>query len=324
MRVFVAGATGVLGRRIVPLLVENGHEVVGMTRSPEKAGGLRAAGAEPVVADALDAGAVMAAVRAARPEVVVHELTDLSSIGGMRRLDRAFAGTNRLRTEGTDHLVAAARAAGARRLVAQSFGGFPYAREGAAVKTEADPLDPDPPGPFRSSLEAIVHLESAVLGAQGLEGVVLRYGGLYGPGTSIAPGGEHSELVRRRRFPVVGNGAGVWSFVHVDDAATATVAAIERGAPGVYNVVDDEPAAVAEWLPELAAALGAKPPMRVPAWMGRLLASEYVVVIMTEARGASNAKAKAELGWHPAVTSWRRGFHELFEPRPVSRTASSR
>ena len=210
MRVFIAGATGVIGRRIVPLLVADGHEVVGMTRSPAKAGGLRAAGAEPVVADALDAGAVMEAVLKARPEVVVHELTDLSSAGGsMRRLDRAFAGTNRLRTEGTDHLVAGARAAGARRLVAQSFGGWRYAREGAAVMTEDEPLDPDIPGPFRSSLAAILHLESTVLGARDLEGLVLRYGGFYGPGTSVDVGGEHSELVRRGRFPLVGNGAGV-------------------------------------------------------------------------------------------------------------------
>jgi nucleoside-diphosphate-sugar epimerase len=318
MRVFVAGATGVLGRRIVPLLVANGHEVVGMTRSPEKADGLRAAGAEPAVADALDAGAVMAALRAARPEVVVHELTDLSTLGSMRRLDRAFAGTNRLRTEGTDHLVAAAQAAGARRLVAESFAGWQYARDGAAVKTEADPLDLDPPGPFRTTLEAIVHLESAVLGARGLEGVVLRYGGLYGPGTSIDVGGEHSEMVRRRRFPLVGNGAGVWSFVHVDDAARATVAAIEGGAPGIYNVVDDDPAAVSEWLPALAAALGAKPPRRVSTWAARLLAGESAVVMMTQVRGASNAKARAELGWTPAVPSWRRGFRDLFEPRSAS------
>jgi 2-alkyl-3-oxoalkanoate reductase len=321
MRVFIAGATGVIGRRVVPLLVADGHEVVGMTRSPAKAEGLRAAGAEPVVADALDAGAVMEAVQRARPEVVVHELTDLSSVGtSMRRLDRAFAGTNRLRTEGTDHLVAAARAAGARRLVAQSFGAWRYAREGAAVMTEEDPLDPDPPGPFRIPLAALLHLESAVLGAPDLEGVVLRYGGLYGPGTTIDVGGEHSELVRRRRFPLVGDAGGVWSFIHTDDAATATVAAIQRGAPGIYNVVDDEPAAVAEWLPALAAALGAKPPRRIPAWVARLLAGELPVVMMTQVRGASNAKAKAELGWTPQVPSWRQGFRELFAPRSASRT----
>jgi 2-alkyl-3-oxoalkanoate reductase len=308
MRIFVAGATGVLGRRLVPLLVEGGHQVTAMTRTAGKAAGLRQAGAEPVVADALDRDAVAAAVAAARPEVVVHQLTDLAGTTSFRRFDREFAATNRLRTEGTDHLVAAARAAGARRLVAQSFAGWPFARVGGPVKTEDDPLDPDPPAELRRTLEAIRHLEAAVLGAEGLEGVVLRYGGFYGPGTSAGEGGFMLDDLRRRRFPMVGAGTGVWSFVHIDDAAAATAAAVERGAPGIYQIVDDEPAPVSAWLPVLAAAAGARPPRRVPAWVARLLAGEHAVVLMTEVRGASNAKARRELGWRPAHPSWRQGF----------------
>ncbi len=308
MRIFVAGATGVLGRRLVPLLVAGGHQVAAMTRSPGKAAGLRAAGAEPVVADALDREAVLGAVAAARPEVVVHQLTDLAATINFRKFDAGFAATHRLRTEGTDHLLEAARAAGARRLVAQSFAGWPFARIGGPVKTEDDPLDPDPPAELRRTLDAIRHLEAAVLGAQGIEGVVLRYGGFYGPGTSAGAGGYMLDDLRRRRFPIVGAGTGVWSFVHIDDAATATVAAVERGAPGLYQVVDDDPAPVAEWLPALAAAAGARPPRRVPVWLARLLAGEHGVVLMNEVRGADNAKAKRELGWRPAYPSWRQGF----------------
>jgi 2-alkyl-3-oxoalkanoate reductase len=308
MRIFVAGATGALGRRLVPLLVANGHQVTGMTRTPGKAAGLRAAGADPVVADALDRDAVGRVVAAARPEVVVHQLTDLAGMTNFRRLDEGFAGTNRLRTEGTDHLVAAARAAGARRLVAQSFAGWPFARVGGPVKTEDDALDPDPPAELRRTLDAIRHLESAVLGAEGLEGIVLRYGGFYGPGTSASEGGAMVDDLRRRRFPMVGAGTGVWSFVHIDDAATATVAAVERGAPGVYQIVDDDPAPVSAWLPVLAAATGAPPPRRVPAWLARLLGGEHGVVLMTQARGASNAKAKRDLAWRPAYPTWRQGF----------------
>jgi nucleoside-diphosphate-sugar epimerase len=226
----------------------------------------------------------------------------------MRYFDRDFALTNRLRSEGTDHLLAAAQASGARRFVAQSFAGWPYARAGATVKSEEDPLDPDPPAAFRRTLAAIRHLEDAVLGAHGVDGVVLRYGAFYGPGTSLGEGGAHLETVRRRRFPIVGSGAGVWSFVHIDDAAAATAAAVERGAPGVYNVVDDEPAPVAEWLPALAAAHGAKPPLHVPAFVGRLVAGAHTVALMTEIRGASNAKARRELGWQPRYPSWREGF----------------
>ena len=311
MKVFVAGATGVIGNRLVPLLCDGGHEVTAMTRSPAKADSLRELGADPVVADGLDPDAVVRAVSAARPDVVVHQMTALSQMGGnLRRFDRDFLLTNRLRIEGTDALLAAARQSGTRRFVAQSFAGWPYAREGGWVKTEDDPLDPSPPPAMRRTVAAIGHLERAVTSAEGIEGVVLRYGSFYGPGTSISVGGQHAELVRRRRFPIVGNGAAHWSFLHVDDAAAATLAAIQGGAPGVYNIVDDEPAPVSEWLPHLASALGAKPPRRVPLWVGRLATGDVGVSLMTEARGASNAKAKRELGWRPRYGSWRSGFRE--------------
>jgi nucleoside-diphosphate-sugar epimerase len=308
MRIFVAGATGALGRRLVPLLVSAGHQVTAMTRSPGKTAGLRAAGAAPVVADALDRDDLLRVVAAARPEVVVHQLTDLAGTTNLKKFDAGFAATNRLRTEGTDNLLAAARAAGARRLVAQSFAGWPFARLGGPVKTEEDPLDPDPPAELRRTLDAIRHLEAAVLGAEGIEGVVLRYGGFYGPGTSAGAGGYLLDDLRRRRLPIVGAGTGVWSFIHIDDAAAATVAAVERGAPGLYQIVDDDPAPVSEWLPALAEAAGARPPRRVPVWAARLLAGEHGVILMTEIRGADNAKAKRELGWRPAYPSWRQGF----------------
>jgi nucleoside-diphosphate-sugar epimerase len=314
MKIFVAGASGALGSRLVPLLVERGHQVVGMTRSSEKAADLRAVGAEPVIADGLDRAAVLRAVRQARPEVVVHQLTALAGATSLRKFDKAFALTNRLRTEGTDHLLAAARAVGVKRLVAQSFAGWPFARVGGPVKNEDDPLDPNPPAELRRTLDAIRHLESAVLGAEGLEGVVLRYGGFYGPGTSAGDGGFMLDEIRRRGFPIVGGGTGVWSFVHIDDAAAATTAAVDRGAPGLYNIVDDDPAPVSAWLPALAAAIGAKPPRRVPAWVGRLAAGEHGVVLLTQVRGASNAKAKRELGWKPSYPSWRQGFRTGLGP----------
>ncbi|MQA73857.1 MAG: NAD-dependent epimerase/dehydratase family protein [Solirubrobacterales bacterium] len=308
MRVFVAGATGAVGKRLVPALIEAGHEVTGMTRSPQRADAVRAAGAEAVIADALDRAAVIAAVSAARPEVVVHELTAIRAVLNPKRLDEEFAETNRLRTEGTDNLLAAAREAGARRLVAQSFGGWPYAREGGPVKSEDDPLDPHPPGPARRTLDAIRHLEAAVTEAEGVEGIVLRYGAFYGPGTSLGADGENTDLVRRRRFPIVAGGTGVWSLVHIDDAASATVVAIERGAPGIYNVCDDEPAPVNEWLPALAEAIGAKRPRRVPAWMARRPLGEFGFAWMTNVRGASNEKLRSELDWRPRWPSWRQGF----------------
>ena len=309
MRIFLAGATGAIGTPLVPLLVGAGHDLTATTRSPRKADALRAAGAEPVVLDALDRDAVVAAVTAARPDVIVHQLTALSDMRDLRNFDRAFAMTNRLRTEGLDHLLAGARAAGGTaRLVAQSYAGWPCARTGGPVKTEDDPLDPTPVPSMSETHAAIRRLEATVSEA---EGIALRYGGLYGPGSGIAPGGEQVELVRKRRFPIVGDGAGVWSFLHTHDAAAATLAAIERGAPGVYNVVDDDPAPARDWLPVLAAAAGAKPPRRVPRWLGRLAAGEAVVTLMTEIRGASNAKAKRELGWTPAHPSWRQGFREV-------------
>jgi nucleoside-diphosphate-sugar epimerase len=307
MKVFVAGATGAIGKQLVPRLVAAGHDVTGMTRSESKQALVYELGAVPVVADALDGDAVAAAVARARPDVIVHELTAIGALD-LRNFDRTFAFTNRLRTEGTDHLLSAGQAVGVKRFVAQSYAAWPYERRGTAVKTEEDPLDPSPVRRMRESMQAIRHLEQAVLGAAWTEGIVLRYGGFYGPGTSMEPGAEAFEMVRKRRFPVVGDGAGVWSFVHVADAAEATVAAIERGRPGVYNVVDDDPAPVAEWLPVLAKALGSKPPMRVPRFIGRLLAGEPGVVMMTQVRGASNAKAKRELGWTPAHPSWREGF----------------
>jgi nucleoside-diphosphate-sugar epimerase len=305
MKVLVAGATGALGRQLVPKLAARGHEVFGMTRSGSKRELIRGLGATPVVADALDPDAVAKAVAESDPEVIVHQLTALSSSIDMRHFDRDLELTNRLRTEGTDHLLAAGRAIGVKRFVAQSFAGWPFARSGGPVKSEDDPLDPAPPHGMRRALEAIRHLEAAVTGAEWTTGIVLRYGGFYGPGTSIAPEGEHFELIRKRRFPVVGDGGGVWSFIHIEDAADATVAAVEHGSRGIYNVVDDEPAPVAEWLPAIARSVGAKPPRRVPRWLGRLLAGEVATVMMTEVRGASNAKAKRELGWRPAHPSWR-------------------
>lgn len=315
MKVFVAGATGVLGRALVPLLVARGHEVVGMTRSASRQDLVRSLGARPVVADALDPGAVAQAVASAEPEVIVHELTALSgkmSVRDMRHPGRSPLGimTNRLRTEATDHLLAAGRAVGARRFVAQSFAAFRWARFGGPVLTEDDPLDPNPPAALRVPLVGILHVERAVPAIEWGEGLVLRYGGFYGPGTAIsrAPDALMATLVRKRRFPILGDGGGVFSHVHIGDAAAATVAAVDRGQPGIYNVVDDEPAPVREWLPVLASALDAKPPRRIPRWLGRLAAGEAATLMMTDGRGASNAKVKRELGWQPHYASWRLGF----------------
>jgi nucleoside-diphosphate-sugar epimerase len=310
MRIFVAGASGALGRRLVPQLADAGHDVIGMTRSEGKRDLLRDLGAAPVVANALDPDAVGQAVSEAEPEAIVHQLTAIPGALNPRRLDRDFELTNRLRTEGTDHLLSAARASGVRRFVAQSFAPLSYARTGGPVKTESDPLDPDPLPEIRATADAIRHLERAVTGADWVEGIVLRYGGFYGPGTSIAtdPDTEQVAAVRARKFPLVGGGTGVWSFIHIDDAASATVAAVERAAPGVYNVTDDEPARVSEWLPGMAEALGAKPPRRVPRWLGRIVAGKAAVMMMTEMRGASNEKAKRELDWRPGYPSWRQGF----------------
>jgi nucleoside-diphosphate-sugar epimerase len=303
MRVLVAGATGAVGRQLVPQLVTAGHQVIGTTRSAAKLDWLRAAGAEPVVLDGLDAEAVSSAVASAGPEVIVHEMTAIPAEMSFRRFGQTFAATNELRTRGLDLLLAAAAAHGVRRFIAQSYAGWPSIRAGGPVKTEDDPLDPEPPPSMRATLDAIRYLERAVTTAP-LEGLVLRYGSLYGPGASEA----FTRLLRRRQVPVIGNGAGVWSFVHVTDAAAATVAALTDGAPGLYNIVDDEPAPVAEWLPRLAQAAGAKPPWHVPAWIGRLAAGEAGISVMTRVRGSSNAKARRELGWQPAWPTWRDGF----------------
>jgi 2-alkyl-3-oxoalkanoate reductase len=308
MRIFLAGATGAVGKRLVPLLVEAGHEVTGTTRDRQRVHALEAVGARGVVLDALDRDDVMTAVTDAQPDVVIHELTALSGPVNLRRFDEYFSRTNRLRTDGTDNLIAAAVAAGASRIVAQSYTGWPNERSGSLVKTEEDPLDLHPTAASRRSLAAIQHLESAVTGTPGVDGVVLRYGSLYGPGTALGAGGELLEMVRRRQLPVVGGGTGVWSHVHLDDAAQATLLAVEQAAPSVYNVVDDEPAPVSEWLPELAAAIGAKPPRHVPAWLVRPLLGEHGISMMTQIRGSSNAKAKRELGWRLRYPSWREGF----------------
>ncbi len=312
MKIFVAGATGVIGRSLVPLLVRGGHDVVGMTSSAETVEQLRSMGATAVVCDALDAEAVQRAVVEAAPEAIVHQLTRIPQKLDPRRYAEQFAATDRLRTEGTRNLVDAALAAGARRFVAQSVA-FAYTPDGGTTKTEEAPLYLDAPSEFRGRVEAIRELERLVLETPGLDGIVLRYGYFYGPGTAWADGGHMASLVRKRRLPIVGRGTGVWSFVHVDDAAAATLAAVERGPAGVYNVVDDDPAPVAAWLPVYADTLNAKGPFRVPAIIARLGAGKYGAEMMTKARGASNAKAKQELGWRPVYGSWRDGFRANVE-----------
>jgi nucleoside-diphosphate-sugar epimerase len=308
MKVFVAGATGAIGTRLVPLLVARGHEVIGTARSPEKAARLRAQGAEPVAVDLLDRSAVRDAVAAMRPDAIIHEATALTGVTDFKHFDRSLAQTNRLRTVGTDALLAAAGEAGVGRVLAQSFTSWPYARVGGPVKSEEDTLDPDPVASMRESLAAIRHLEQVVTQAGG---IVLRYGTLYG-----SPDDTQVALVRKRRFPIVGDGAGVWSFVHLEDAVAATVLALEDGPPGIYNIVDDEPAPVREWLPALAAEIGAKPPRSVPRWLARLVAGDAGVVLMTDTRGASNAKAKRELGWEPTYPTWRHGFRAAVRAAP--------
>lgn len=315
MRVLVAGATGAVGRPLVRKLVRAGHTVIGMTRIPEKAKTIGSFGAEAVVADGLDLDSVRAAVRSSRPDAIVHEMTDLAGVSDLRRFDAMFASTNRLRSVGIDHLLAAGREAGVKRLVAQSFCGWPYARLGGHVKSEADPLDPDPPRELRRTLHAIRHLEGAVTGSEAPEGIVLRYGTFYGPNTGMFDASFIRQL-RSRRVPLIGTGNGWWSFIHVDDAADATVAALEKGSPGTYNIVDDDPAPVHDWLPALAVMLGAKPLLHVPAWIARVLGGEHLVTMMTEVRAGSNAKARRELGWAPRRRSWRQGFSEIVELLP--------
>ena len=302
MRVFVAGATGALGRHLVPGLVAAGHEVTATTMTPGKVAQLRAAGAEPVVVDGLDREAVIAAVLAAAPEVIVHQMTALAGMRSLRNPDKLFAVTNELRTRGTDNLLAAAARAGTRRVIAQGNCSL-YERSGGPVKTEEDPLESRPFPSAARTLAAIKHVDKTVP-LEVLEGIVLRYGGFYGPGASEIL----VDAVRKRQVPLIGGGAGIWSFIEITDAAAATLAAVDGGAPGVYNVVDSDPAPVAEWLPYLAEVAGAKPPLRMPAWLGRLLAGEFVVAQMTSWRGSSNEKARKELGWEPRYESWREGF----------------
>ncbi|MFD7078228.1 NAD-dependent epimerase/dehydratase family protein [Nocardioides sp. NPDC059952] len=318
MRIFIAGGTGAVGIRMVPLLVAAGHEVYGSTRHDAGLEALAQMGATGIVMDPLDAQSVQDAVAKAEPEVVVHQLTALGSLSGnLRKWDQDFAMTNRLRTEGTDHLLAAARAAEVRRFVAQSFGGgWAHERTGGWVKDETAPLITDPGKEARGTLAAIRHLESAVTAATDpstssghrVEGVVLRYGNFYGPGNATSREGALGEMLRKGKMPVVGGGTGVWSFVHIDDVASATVAALDRGAPGIYHIVDDEPAPVNQWIPLLAEEVGGRNPMRLPAWFARPLIGEFGVALMTSVRGSSNAKAKRELGWTPSYATWREGF----------------
>jgi nucleoside-diphosphate-sugar epimerase len=309
VRIFLAGAGGALGSRLVSQLIDAGHEVYGTHNSPASAERVRGLGATPVALDILDAGAVRRTVLEIQPDAIVHQATALSGAKFGRSLDRTFAATNRLRTEGTDALIAAAWDADVQRFVGQSFAPYRYAREGGPVKTEDDPLDPAPPKNTGETFAAMAHLEIAVTD---FGGIALRYGGFYGAGNDGLV-----EPVRKRQYPIVGTGAGMMSFIHLDDAAAATVLALEHDGPAIYNIVDDEPASVRDWLPVLAEALGAGPPRRFPAWLARLVAGEAVVVMATQARGASNAKAKRELGWAPRYASWRQGFPAAYSSADV-------
>jgi 2-alkyl-3-oxoalkanoate reductase len=313
MRVFVAGASGAIGTRIVPQLIGHGHEVTGTFRSADNAARLRALGAEPVALDLLDAGAVRVAVLDAKPDAIVHQATALAGARFSRSLDRTFAATNRLRTEGTDALLAAAREAGVRRFVGQSYAPFRYAREGSAVKTEDDPLDQDPPAGMRQTFAAMSHLDEAVTAAGG---VVLRYGGFYGPDDDGLAG-----PVRKRQNPIIGDGGGITPFIHLDDAAAATVLALDHDGPAIYNITDDDPAPAREWVPVLAEVLGAKPPWHVPAWLAGIIAGKGAVQVLTRCRGAANDKAKRELGWTLRYPSWREGFIAAYG-RPAARRAA--
>jgi 2-alkyl-3-oxoalkanoate reductase len=313
MKVFVTGGTGAIGRFLLPLLLDKKHDVVALTRSVIKAAKLEESGVTAVIANPLDKQQLTAAVRRAEPDVIIHELTALAAAGNFRKLDEEFALTNRFRTEVTDTLLAAARTIGTRRFIAQSYCGWPYAKKGGPVKSEDDPFDAKPPESFTKTLSAIRSLEDKVRNTTFLEAVALRYGNFYGPGTAIGRGGTVYEMVRKRRLPIIGGGGGIWSFIHVLDAAHATITAMSRGTPGIYNIVDDEPAKVATWLPALAKAIDAKPPYNIPHWLGELLVGKAGVSMMTEIRGCANAKAKRELNWKPVYPSWRIGFVDGLE-----------
>lgn len=308
MKIFVAGSTGAVGKHLLPLLKEKKHEVVALTRTPEKSRLVEELGATPVIADVFNKDELISAIRKAEPEVVIHQLTALTGAGNFKKFDEEFALTNRFRTEVLDTMLEAARSVGSRRFIAQSFSGWPFAREGGPVKTEEDPLDPTPPKSFSKTLAAIRQLEDTIRSAEDVGGIALRYGIFYGPGTGIAKDGNIVEAIKKHKLPLVGDGGGIWSFTHIEDVAGSTVAAIANGSPGIYNVVDDEPAPVSTWLPYLAEALGAKPPQKLPVWLARFFIGEGGVSMMTKIRGASNTKAKHELNWTPKYKSWREGF----------------
>jgi nucleoside-diphosphate-sugar epimerase len=317
-KVFIAGANGAVGQRMVPRLIKHGYEVTAMVRSLDKVGQARALGAKTVVADALNRDEVMRAVAQAKPDVVIHQLTALSRIKNFKKFDNDFAMTNRLRTESTDYLIAAAQEAGATRFLAQSYGGWTYERTGDALKTEESAFDPNPPANQRKSLEAIRYLEDKTVNAKGMTGIAFRYANFYGPGTSFdSRTGSVTELVRKHQLPLLGDAAGVWSFIHLDDVASAAIAGIERGHAGIYNIVDDDPAPTSVWIPELARILGAKKPMHMPVWLGRLFIGEVGVSMMTQIRGVSNEKAKRELEWMPQYKSWRDGFRRGIGDLPI-------
>jgi nucleoside-diphosphate-sugar epimerase len=313
MKILVTGGTGAIGKFLLPLLLENKHEVVAITRSASKAPLLEDSGVTGVVVDPLDKVRLTAEVRRAEPEVIIHQLSALTGAGNFRKFDQEFALTNRFRTEVTETLLMAARTIGTKRFIAQSYCGWPYAKKGGPIKTEEDPLDPHPPESFVKTLAALRALENKISNTKFLEAVALRYGMFYGPGTAIGKGGSMVKMIRRRTFPIIGGGGGIWSFIHLLDAARATLAAISRGAPGIYNIVDDEPAKVATWLPVLAKAVEAKPPYKIPHWLGELVIGKAGVAMMTQIRGCSNAKAKRELNWTPVYPSWRIGFVDGLE-----------
>ena len=306
MRVLVIGAGGAIGSRLVPELRKSGHEAVGSSRSEAHAAGLRSLGAEPIVLDALDASATREAVAAARPDAIVYQATALAGDIDFTHIDRSFGATNRLRTEGLDNVLAAAKAARVSRLVAQSYAPERYAREGGWVKTEDDPLDSNPVPGMGQTVAAMNYLDQTVTAAGG---IALRYGAFYGDDNVLL------AAVRAGKYPVVGDGEGVMSFIHLEDAAAATVCALEHEGPAIYNIVDDEPARLSEWLPELAQILGAKPPRHYPKLLARLFAGEGAVVMATQTRGASNGKAKRELDWKPTYASWRDGFAAAYGNR---------
>lgn len=310
MRVLVAGGTGAVGRALVPELANRGHVVAALSRCPDA---MSTTGAvSHIAADAFDREAIIAVFTAFQPEIVIHQLTALPRATSLFRFDRDFAETNALRTTGTDILIEAARAFGARRLIAQSFCGWPFARTGGPVKTEADPFDPDPPAGLRTTLAGLRRLEASIVEASDLQGAILRYGSFYGPGTHLCPGSSMAKQVRKRRLQIVGNGEGVWSFSHIDDVATGTAIAAEAEPIGIYNLVDDDPAEVRIWLPNLAAAMGARPPRHLPGWLAQILLPEHLRVMMTEVRGGSNEKFKRVFDWAPRYPSWRQGFASLF------------